>query len=30
MPKAREPNGDKAYELYQKHKGDIDLVENAS
>lgn len=30
MPRARDPNRDKAFELYKKHKGNIDLVEIAS
>ena len=30
MPRARDPNRDKAFALYQKHKGNIDLVEIAS
>lgn len=30
MPKARNPNREKAFEIYKKHKGEIDLVEIAS
>lgn len=30
MPRARDPNRDKAFEIYKKHKGKIDLVEIAS
>jgi phage terminase small subunit len=30
MPRARDPNRDKAYEIYKQHEGDIDLVEIAS
>ena len=30
MPRARDPNRSKAFEIYKKHKGDIDLVEIAS
>lgn len=30
MPRARDPNRDKAFEIYEKHKGKIDLVEIAS
>lgn len=30
MPRARDPNRNKAFELYKKHKGNIDLVEIAS
>lgn len=30
MPRARDPNRDKAYEIYKEHKGNIDLVEIAS
>ena len=30
MPRARNPNRDKAFEIYKKHNGEIDLVEIAS
>lgn len=30
MPKARNPNREKVFEIYKKHKGEIDLVEIAS
>ena len=30
MPKERNPNREKAFEIYKKHKGEIDLVEIAS
>ena len=30
MPRARDPNRDKAFEIYKEHKGKIDLVEIAS
>lgn len=30
MPRARDPNRDKAFEIYKKHNGEIDLVEIAS
>lgn len=30
MPRARDPNRDKAFELYQKHKDNIDLAEIAN
>lgn len=30
MPRARDPNRDKAFEIYKKHKGSIDLVDIAS
>lgn len=30
MPKARNPNREKAFEIYKKHKGEIDLAEIAS
>jgi len=30
LPRARDPNRDKAFEIYKKHNGDIDLVEIAS
>lgn len=30
MPRARDPNRDKAYSIYKKHNGSIDLVEIAS
>lgn len=30
MPKARNPNREKAFEIYKEHKGEIDLVEIAS
>ena len=30
MPRARDPNRDKAFEIYKKHNGNIDLVEIAS
>ena len=30
MPRSRDPNRDKAFEIYKKHAGDIDLVDIAS
>lgn len=30
MPRARDPNRSRAFEIYKEHKGDIDLVEIAS
>ena len=30
MPRIRDPNRDKAFEIYKKHGGNIDLVEIAS
>ena len=30
MPRIRDPNRDKAFEIYKKHSGNIDLVEIAS
>ena len=30
MPRARDPSRDKAFEIYKKHKGRIDLAEIAS
>ncbi|WP_286810366.1 phage terminase small subunit, partial [Bacteroides sp. Phil13] len=30
LPRARDPNRDKAYQIYKEHNGNIDLVEIAS
>lgn len=30
MPRARDPNRDRAFEIYKKHNGEIDLVDIAS